>query len=120
MEYPQEIEVWYILPAIRRQFALEMKLLKLKQKEIAKILNITEAAVSQYMKSKRAKEVNFPKEIKKHIKKSSKLLIKKPELLLRETMKILDEVKDCLLLCEIHKKHCNLSNDCCVCFEKNN
>ncbi len=117
MEYPQEVEVWYILPAIRRSFALEMKKLGLKQKDIALKLNITEAAISQYMNSKRAKEVVFPKEIKRQIKKASKLVIKKPDLLQRETQKILEEVKDSMFLCELHRRYCRVPEDCSCCLK---
>ena len=52
--YPQEIEVWYVLPAIRSELAKAMKRLKLSQKAIAGHLGITEAAVSQYVNRKRA------------------------------------------------------------------
>jgi len=118
MESPQEIEVWYILPAIRRQFAMEMKRLGLKQREIALKLNVTEAAISQYIKSKRAKEVAFPKEIKKQIRKSTKLIIRKPEFLLRETQRILESIKEIMLLCELHKKYCKVPEGCCVCLKE--
>ena len=47
---PQEIEVWYIIPAVRRELAKSMVKIGLKQKQIAVTLGITEAAVSQYLK----------------------------------------------------------------------
>ena len=72
-QMPQEIEVWYIIPAIRRELAKSMiKDLKITQKQVASIMEITEAAVSQYLHSKRAKEVVFTKAILEEIKKSAK------------------------------------------------
>ena len=52
---PQEIEVFYIIPAIRRHIAMYMKLRGLKQNKIAELLHIDKAAVSQYIKKKRGK-----------------------------------------------------------------
>ena len=54
MELPQEIELWYVIPAIRKQLVIELKRKGLKQKAIAPILGITEAAISQYNRDKRA------------------------------------------------------------------
>ena len=56
---PQELEVWYILPAIRRELTISLKEEGLKQRQVAEILGVTEAAVSQYIKSKRAKAIKF-------------------------------------------------------------
>ena len=51
---PQEIEVRYILPALRKELAIELSK-DMKQKEVANILNITQSALSQYHKEKRGK-----------------------------------------------------------------
>ena len=65
---PQEIEVRYIIPAIRRELAsLLIKEHYKTQKEAAKILGLTEAAISQYQHSKRAKEVVFSDSVKNEI-----------------------------------------------------
>ncbi len=118
MDNPQEIEVWYVLPAIRKEIALEMKKKGVKQKDIASILNVTEAAVSMYINSKRAKDVIFPKEIKQIIEKSTSAIIKNQETLLKQTQYILKKVRQCMLLCELHKKYCELPEECCLCVEK--
>src|SRR3989338_7122887 len=69
---PQEIEVRYIIPAIRRELAsIFIKEHKLNQKEAAKLLGLTEAAISQYQHSKRAKEVVFSEDIIYEIRKSA-------------------------------------------------
>ena len=44
---PQEIEVWYLIPAIRAELAKELLKEGINQTKIASILNITNAAVSQ-------------------------------------------------------------------------
>ena len=64
---PQEVELWYLIPALRREIAkILVKDYDLSQVEIAKILKITESAVSQYLKEKRGNELKFTeKEIRK-------------------------------------------------------
>ena len=60
---PQEVEVLYLLPAIRRELAIAMKKTGMEQKKIAELLCVTEPAVSQYFSSKRAQKIKFTKEI---------------------------------------------------------
>jgi len=58
LEHPQEVEVWYVIPAIKRELSKSMmKDNGLSQKNVATLLGVTEAAVSQYINSKRANEV---------------------------------------------------------------
>ncbi|HIH66091.1 MAG TPA: transcriptional regulator, partial [Nanoarchaeota archaeon] len=52
--HPQELEVFYFIPAIRKELSVQMKKKGKGQREIANLLGITEAAVSQYISSKRA------------------------------------------------------------------
>ena len=73
MKHPQEIEVWYIMPAIRKEFCnILLNNPNFNQKDIAKLLNITDAAVSQYKKEKRGQHVNLPKSIINEIESSVK------------------------------------------------
>src|SRR3989344_2157312 len=82
---PQEIEVWYLIPAIRRELAkIFIEKYSLSQKKAAQILGISEAAVSQYVKSKRANEIEFPKREIKIIEDVANEIIKKPELLTKK------------------------------------
>ena len=37
--FPQEIEVWYVLPAIRKQLALELIKQGLTQSQVSKLLD---------------------------------------------------------------------------------
>jgi predicted transcriptional regulator len=72
MEMPHEIIVWYVLPALRRSLVIELKQQGMAQKDIAKRMNVTEAAVSQYLHNKRgSKEVVFSKKLSLEIRKSA-------------------------------------------------
>ncbi|MBS3128492.1 hypothetical protein J4410_05075 [Candidatus Woesearchaeota archaeon] len=73
--FPQEVEVHYIIPAMRREFAYQMKKRGVEQKKIAQLLFVSEAAVSQYLSDKRATEVQFSDYIKAAIAKETPLLI---------------------------------------------
>ncbi|OYT43438.1 MAG: transcriptional regulator [Candidatus Aenigmarchaeota archaeon ex4484_56] len=67
---PCEKVIWSILPSIRREFAeILVKELNLSQKEVAQKLNLTNSAISQYLKSKRGKEIKFNRKINAEIKK---------------------------------------------------
>ena len=118
-QMPQEIEVWYILPAIRRELAKSMiEDYKLSQKETAKILNITESAVSQYVKSKRAKEVEFKGDASKKIKEAAGRIIKDSKMLMKEVYDLSGVIKVSKLLCEIHMQHDkNVPKGCDICLK---
>jgi len=108
---PQEIEVFYIIPTVRRQLAIAMKQRGLKQKQIAVLLDIEDAAVSQYINQKRGNKVQFEKEIIKEINKSSKL-IKDKLSLVRETQKLLRLIHSTGEICRIHKQICKIPEIC--------
>lgn len=114
---PQELEVWYILPAIRKELAkFLIKDFNLKQKEAASLLGLTEAAVSQYVKEKRASGIAFDKNIANEIKKSAGIIFKNKSKVMSEIMKIcnLSNVKK--MLCILHKKHDkNIGERCKIC-----
>lgn len=54
MKVPCEHAIWYILPQIRSDIAKELVSGGMSQKEAAKRLGVTPAAVSQYLNKKRA------------------------------------------------------------------
>ena len=116
---PQEIEVWYIIPALRRELAKVMiNDMGLSQKGVSKVMNITEAAVSQYINSKRAKDVIFTKNVMKEIKVAAKKVKENNSLLIPEMTKLtrLTGVKQ--VMCYMHKKQdINLPENCEICFE---
>lgn len=76
MKTPCEVAVWEILPAIRRELAITLvKELSLNQRETARILGLTEAAVSQYVNSKRGSKMEISPEIVNEIRKAAKTIV---------------------------------------------
>lgn len=112
---PQEIEVWYIIPSIRRELAKAMSAKGMRQKKIAELLGLTEAAISQYLKKKRAKEVEFLPETMEEIRKSADAITKNPESLICEMQRILNLVKKSKTLCRVHYKFGRLPQKCEAC-----
>ena len=102
---PQEIEVWYVLPAIRRELTKELIKLGMTQRKVAALLEVNEATISLYLKSKRAKEVEFDKEVMQEIKASAYKIAKEESDILTETQRICEAIKKTNLLCKIHHKH---------------
>ena len=64
---PQEIVALYILPSIRSYLAHELKRRGFDQKHIAKVLCVTEPAVSQYVNAKRATETKMTEKMNAEI-----------------------------------------------------
>jgi len=114
---PQEIEVWYILPAIRRAFVdILVQELHLSQKETAELLNLTESAVSQYLAQKRGTDVHFQEVVVNHIRKAAKRIMNKETSVIPEMVHIskLPEVQS--HICDIHRKEQTGLAHCDVCF----
>lgn len=108
---PQEIEVFYVLPALRRELAVSLKSAGKPQKVIAKLLGVTGAAVSQYFSSKRASQLKFSAELKKAIDESAKK-ISDDISLMREMQRLLKLTRDERVTCS----HC--LKDCNACYER--
>lgn len=104
---PQELEVWYILPAVRREIAKSMSKKGLSQKEIAKNLKVTEPAVSQYIKSKRGKTFKIDKAVLKEINISADSIIKNYSTanLVNEMNKISDLIRKSGTICSLHRNY---------------
>ena len=114
---PQEIEVWYLIPALRKELArIFIDDYKLIQKETAEMLNLTEPAISQYMKSKRANEVKFSKKDLEKIKKTAKNIIEKKESMLKALYNLTVEFRGKKIVCDIHRsKDKTISKKCNIC-----
>jgi uncharacterized protein len=113
-KHPQEIEVWYILPAIRKELVLALKK-KYSQKEIAHMLHLTPAAVSQYVNLKRGKEITLPKDVIEKIGVCSKKIVDK-KTAFRQIQEISLYIKSTKALCRIHKDVEGDLNNCDICF----
>ena len=107
----QEVEVFYIIPSLRRHLAIEMKNLGMKQKEVAILLGIEEAAVSQYIKGKRGNKVELSEEIRGEVKNSAKI-IKDRISLLREMQRLIRIIMSTGELCKIHKVLSDIPEEC--------
>ena len=91
---PQEIEVWYIIPAIRKEFSkVFTKKYGLTLEKTGNILGVSKAAVSQYLKKKRANLVKIPASVRKEIEISSGKIIENEKLAVEEIIRILKLIK---------------------------
>ncbi|MDP3765126.1 MAG: transcriptional regulator [Nanoarchaeota archaeon] len=119
---PQEIEVRYILPAIRRELArIFIEEHKLSQKEAAKILGLTEAAVSQYRHFKRAKEVVFSESVVNEIRISADRILadkNSKQRIIAEMYRISNLTKVKQILCDIHRAQSKELENCNICFDE--
>ena len=130
---PQEVEVWYVLPAIRRELAKVMKFeMSQSQKSIARMLGVTEPAVTQYMlprnkpKRSRGDRVDIPENLQPELLASAKVIVKAwsdidaednaYETTTREINRLIKVMRDAGILCEIHREHCQgVHEDCKAC-----
>lgn len=114
---PQEIEVWYLLPALRKELSKTfINDYKLTQKESAEILGLTESAVSQYLSSKRAKELEFSRNEVSLIKKTAKKIIKDRNNATKYLYDISIAFHGSKTLCDCHRKHdSSISKNCSIC-----
>ncbi len=67
MRSPCEEVVWEILPGIRATIAQELVKRGVSQRDISKLMNITPAAVSQYVSGKRGYSIVFRDDIRYEI-----------------------------------------------------
>ncbi len=117
LKHPQEIEVWYILPAIRKELVVALKETGRSQKVIAKLLNITEATVSHYTKEKRGKEIVFPQELKDFIRKAAQEITDASSAF-HQIQQISEHIKHSKALCQLHAQIEGNLNGCDVCYKK--
>ena len=115
LQTPQEIEVWYVLPALRREFALEFQKQGLNQTQIAGILQITKPAISQYLHNKRASEVKVDGKVQVMIQEASKDILKTKNWM-GAIQKILRHLEKEKIICDIHRGRCKELADCEVCY----
>ncbi|MBT7903443.1 helix-turn-helix domain-containing protein [Candidatus Woesearchaeota archaeon] len=129
MDLRQEIEIWYLIPAIRKNLAFYLKEEGIKQKEIAQLLNLTPSAISQYIKKKRSKEDLLSLDMISKIKESTNRIIKKlnftdlikaKQVVIAEFHFLCEYAYKQKLTCEIHKKKNSNFKNCNVCFNNCN
>jgi len=103
---PQEIEVWYIVPAIRKELArLLTEKYKLSYEKTGALLGVGKAAVSQYLSNKRANKVRLNSQIKKEIRKSAEVISLHPKRALIEIQRILKIMRKGKHSCEVCRRY---------------
>lgn len=91
---PQEIEVWYVIPAIRKELSrILSEKYSLSYDLVANILGVTKSAVSQYNTNKRANKINLHPAVISEVEKSAQRIIKEKEKITREMIGVLGRNK---------------------------
>jgi len=91
---PQEIEVWYVIPAVRSWIArCLIEDFGSSYEKVGNILGVSRAAISQYVKGKRAAKIKLPKELGPKIMSTCKLLHKDKTKAVEEINKILAQIR---------------------------
>jgi uncharacterized protein len=113
---PQEIAVWYVIPAIRKELSKELLKRGIAQKGIASILGVTESAVSQYLKSKRAIGMRFTKEEKKRISEAADKIMKTKKGARKQIYMLSNDLMGSKVVCRIHmRQDKSLHKGCKIC-----
>tara|TARA_Y100000310_G_scaffold216660_1_gene217721 strand:- start:340 stop:705 length:366 start_codon:yes stop_codon:yes gene_type:complete len=117
---PQEVELWYVYPSLRKEMAnLMVKGHGLKQKEVAEKLGVTKAAISHYVNEKRSKKKIFDKNFEIKIEKSVKKIIEDDVDSAKEIQYLLSSIRKNKTLCDIHRMFDdNVPKKCDICYEK--
>ncbi len=111
MLHPQEIETYYVIPTIRKYIALFLVEQGRKQKDVAALLGIHTAAISQYRSKKRGMQITLPAEILVEMKKSASR-IKDHFSYFQETQRLLHLIRKTRVLCQIHHQFSPIPQGC--------
>jgi uncharacterized protein len=99
---PQEIETWYLIPAIRREISkCLISDFQTSYEKIGNILGVSKAAISQYTKGKRAAKISLPKELVPKIMATCKNLDRDNKKAVREIDKLLSFIREKGLTCKV-------------------
>ena len=113
--FPQEVEVWYVLPAIRKRLAMGLIDKGMSQKEVARVMSLTEAAISQYKKEKRARADFLGTTFNPDISAAVNHIFTNNQLFFSEVMKLNNQIKNSGVLCDLHKKIVSVELPCDSC-----
>lgn len=99
---PQEIEVWYIIPAIRREMAVCFSHdHDLSYNDIALLMDITKAAVSMYLAGKRVKMIKMHPKAQEEVKNACQMIVTNKSTATKEIARVLEIIKKKKLHCEL-------------------
>ncbi len=113
---PQEIEVWYVLPALRCELAKALAAKGITQKKVASLLGVTGAAVSHYVNSKRAQKVSFSAKFREKIAEAAGE-IENGRSAYEELQRLVREFRGARQLCEVHRSLEKVPRECKACLE---
>ncbi len=122
MKIPCELIVWYVLPSIRRELAKDLvDKYHMTQAEVARKFGVTDAAISQYLKSKRGtnKELESSgkyEEFKVEVDKAAQRIVDGSDIV-TETCRICEMVKKSGMLVKVYEVHTGVKAPSCVCPE---
>ncbi len=108
---PQEVEVFYVIPSLKREIAKCMHARGLRQGKIADLLQIEKATVSQYLSDKRGTKVEFSEEFLEKVYESARRIEDKTSFI-REIQGLLNKARDDGTVCVVHKKVSDIPEDC--------
>ena len=114
---PSEIQVWYLLPVIRKELArVLVKEEGLSQKDTARLLGVTAAAISQYFKEKRGNDISLDKKMIKEIRLHAKRLKEETENANETLIKLLNHKLIYRMVCDYHKDNDpSIKKNCKLC-----
>ncbi|MBP7708407.1 hypothetical protein KA107_01880 [Candidatus Pacearchaeota archaeon] len=103
---PQEVEVWYIIPKVRKELAnLLVNKYGWTYEKAGDMLGISKAAISQYLSNKRANKIKVSKEVNKEIEKSAQTVAEGKSNGMQEILRILTFMRSSKQSCEVCKKY---------------
>lgn len=104
---PQEVEVWYIIPKLRRELArIFVEKYSLTYDKTGDILGVSKAAISQYFSKKRGDQsLELSGKILSEIENSAKLIFEKKSNGVLEIQKLLNLMKKSHDSCDVCKKY---------------
>lgn len=103
---PQEVEVWYVIPAIRRELArLLTSKHELSYDKAGQVLGISKAAISQYQNKKRASKIKLHNKVLKKVDKASDEIAKDKNQTAKQILNVLTYMRENRLPFEICDDH---------------
>ena len=116
---PQEVEVFYLIPALRKELAhLFVSEHGLSQREAAAILGLTESAISQYLKDKRASGITFTADEKKIVAEGCTAILADRENAAKYIFSLTVKLRGSKSMCDLHKSlDSALDKNCDICFD---
>ncbi len=112
--------MWYVLPTIRRELAKELVVNHgMKQADVARRFEVTDAAISQYLKKKRGKNEAIQNSehysiFLEEIKISSSRIAEENADFALEMCRMCNLVKSCGMLAEIYEKYTGCAPPSCA------